>query len=104
MRELLEELERALTDLLLLGLATAGPETAARLDALSGKCEATGLHTGRALFAELAAAISERSHNLEKSDHRAAEAIFRAQYYITLCQQRLTEEDIRLRWQEGGQA
>ena len=103
MRELLQELEQALTDLLQMGFATAGPEMAVRLEELSRKCEDTGLHTGSTLFSELSGAISERSHSTQKSDQRAAEAMFRAQRYITLCQMRLTEEDIRLRWQEGGQ-
>lgn len=102
MRELLQELEQALTDLLLLGLATAGTDMVARMHGLSRKCEETGLHTGSSLFAELGRAIAERSHSVEKSDHRAAEAIFRAQHYITLCQTRMTEEDIRDRWQQGG--
>lgn len=102
MRELLQELEQALTDLLQMGLATAGPQMADRMGALAEKCEATGLHTGSAIFAQLSEAIRERGHNLKKTNMRAAEAIFRAQHYITLCQTRLTEEDIRLRWQEGG--
>ena len=104
MRELLQELEQALTDLLQMGLATAGPDMAKRMKDLSRSCEATGLHTGGALFAELSGAITERSHHLEKSEQRAAEAIFRAQYYITLCRERMTEEDIRLQWQEGGRS
>lgn len=103
MRQLLQEMEQALTDLLQMGLATAGPQMADRMGGLSEKCEATGMHTGGALFARLAEAIRERGHAMEKSDAGAAEALFRAQYYITLCQMRLTEEDIRLRWQEGGQ-
>lgn len=103
MRELLQELEQALTDLLQMGLATAGPEMAGRLEDLSEKCEAAGLHTGSILFAQLAGAISERSHSMDKTEQRAAEAIFRTQYYMTLCRTRMTEEEIRERWQQGGQ-
>lgn len=103
MRQLLEELEQALTDVLQMGLATAGPDMADRLESLAGRCETTGLHTGCALFTELGEAIRDRSHAMEKTDERAAEAIFRAQHYITLCRVRITEEDIRTRWQEGGQ-
>ena len=102
MRELLQELEQALTDLLQMGLATAGPDMVARMHGLSEKCEETGLHTGSTLFAELGRAIAERNHSVEKSEGRAAEALFRAQHYITLCQMRMTEEDIRQRWQQGG--
>ena len=102
MRDLIPQLEQALTDLLLLGLATSGPEMGARLEVLSRQCEHTGLHTGSTLFSELAQAIAQRSHAMEKSDHRAAEAMCRARHYITLCQTRMTEEDIRQRWQQGG--
>lgn len=102
MKELICELEQALTDLLLQGLSTAGPEMAERLEALARKCEHTGLHTGSALFSELSQAIRERSHAMEKSDLRASDAMCRARHYITLCQTRMTEEDIRERWQQGG--
>ena len=102
MKELLDDLERGLTDLVLLGLATAGPDMVARMHGLAKKCEDTGLHTGAELFAELGRAIAERNHTLEKTDHRAVQAICRAQHYITLCRTRMTEEDIRDRWQQGG--
>lgn len=104
MRELLDDLERGLTDLLQMGLATAGPDMAKRLGELSDKCESTGLHTGAALFAEIDRLLQERSHAVEKTDRKLTAAVFRAEHYITLCRQRLTEEDIRRRWQEGGTA
>lgn len=102
MKLLFDEMERALTDLLQMGLATAGPEMAKRLDDLSRRCEDTGLHTGRELFGELSRLLTERGHSLSKSDLPITAAICRAEHYITLCRTRLTEEDIRAKWQEGG--
>ena len=102
MRELLDELERGLTDLLQMGLATAGPDMALRLEDLGTRAENAGLHTGGALFSEIARLLSERSHSLLKTDRSLTAAAFRAEHYITLCRTRMTEEDIRNRWQEGG--
>lgn len=102
MKLMLDEMERALTDLLQMGLATAGPEMAKRLEDLARRCEDTGLHTGGALFGEISRLLTERSHSLNKTDLPIAAAICRAEYYITLCRSRMTEEDIRARWQKGG--
>ena len=46
--------------------------------------------------------LDERAHTMSKTDLDTAAAVFRVQHYITLCRARLTEEDIRARWQEGG--
>ena len=46
MRELLDDLMTALTDLLQCGFASCPPETAERLKRLGARCENTGLHTG----------------------------------------------------------
>ena len=102
MKTLLDDLERALTDLFQMGLATAGPDMAKRLEELSGRCEHTGLHTGAALFAEIARRLSERTHSMDKTDLDLTAAVCRAEYYIILCRSRMAEEDIRARWQEGG--
>ena len=102
MNELLDELERGLTDLLQMGLATAGADMVRRLHELSNRAESAGLHTGGALFSQIASLLEERSHTMAKTDLDIAAAVFRAQHYITLCRARLTEEDIRARWQEGG--
>ena len=102
MNELLNELERGLTDLLQMGLATAGEDMVRRLHELSDRAEAAGLHTGGALFSQIATLLEERAHTMAKTDLEIAAAVFRAQHYITLCRARLTEEDIRARWQEGG--
>lgn len=102
MKELLGDLERSLTDLLQMGLATAGADMVRRLRELSDRAEGAGLHTGGALFSQIATLLEERAHTMAKTDLELANAVFRAQHYITLCRARLTEEDIRARWQEGG--
>lgn len=102
MNELLDELERGLTDLLQMGLATAGADMVRRLRELSDRAEGAGLHTAGALFFQIATLLEERAHTMAKTDLDTAAAVFRAQHYITLCRARLTEEDIRARWQEGG--
>lgn len=102
MKTLLDDLGRALTDLLQMGLATAGPDMTKRLRDLSKQCETTGLHTGAALFAELSRLLTERSHTMDKMDLALTALVCRCEHYITLCRTRMTEEDIRIRWQEGG--
>lgn len=102
MNELLNDLEHGLTDLLQMGLATAGADMVRRLRELSDRAEGAGLHTGGVLFSQIATLLDERAHTMAKTDLETAAAVFRAQHYITLCRARLTEEDIRARWQEGG--
>ncbi len=102
MRQILDEMERTLTDLLQMGLATAGPDMAKRLRDQSERCEATGLHTGATLLLEIDRLLDERSHSVDKTDLPLTAAICRTEHYITLCRTRMTEEDIRRRWQEGG--
>ena len=102
MTTILDEMEQALTDLLQMGLATAGPDLAQRLLELSNRCEGAGLHTGAALFGELSRLLKERSHSLDKTDLTSTAQICRAEHYITLCRSRMTEDQIRVRWQEGG--
>lgn len=102
MKLLLDDMERALTDLFQMGFATAGPGMARRLGDLADQCESTGLHTGSTLFSELSRLLSERSHSMDKSDLPLTGLVCRAQHYITLCRTRMTGEDIRARWQEGG--
>lgn len=102
MKTILDELERALTDLLQMGLATAGADMVKRFRALSEQCEETGFHTGAGLFDEICRLLEQRSHTMAKTDRALAGAICRAEHYITLCRSRMTEEEIRMRWQEGG--
>lgn len=100
MTELLKEMERALADLLQSGLATGGPAAVSRLEKLKVRCGDVGLHTGAALLGELAAALSARSHRVEKDDQPAAAAFFRTVRYIELCREKLQETEIWRRWQE----
>lgn len=102
MRDLLNDLELALTDLMQTGAATAGPETVRRMETLSEKSEGAGLHTGGTLFGEIARLLRDRGHTMEKSDRELTAAVCRAVRYIELCRERMTEDDIRARWQEGG--
>lgn len=102
MQRLLEELERALTDLLQMGLATAGPDLAARFSHLAQQAENIGAHTASRLCADIGTLLDQRAHALEKNDRAVTAAVFRAVHYITLCRTRMTEQDIRDRWQEGG--
>lgn len=102
MKQLLDDLERALTDLYQMGLATAGPDMAARMQRLADTAGAAGFHTGAALFAEISRLLTARSHSMDKTNADLTAAVCRAEHYITLCRQRLTEEDIRRRWRDGG--
>ena len=102
MRDFLDDFERALTDLLQMGLATAGADLERRFTRLSEQAENSGAHTGAALCGEIAGLLEKRTHDLNKTDLTLTAAVFRAEHYITLCRSRMTEEDIRRRWQEGG--
>ena len=102
MNRILDDLEQGLTDLLQMGLATAGPDMAQRLWELSARCDGAGLHTGADLFAEISRLLKERSHRVDKTDLPITALICRAEHYITLCRSRMTEDQIRMRWQEGG--
>lgn len=102
MNALLDDLHLGLTDLMQRGLATAGPDTYKHFSDLSERCDAAGLHTGAELFSTLSRLLTERLDRMEKSDLEITAAICCAEHYITLCRRRMTEEDIRTRWQEGG--
>lgn len=102
MRQLLDDMELALTDLFQMGLSTAGPDMAKRMAELSRRCADMGLHTGGALFGTIAKGLEAQAHSLLKNEWDLAAAVCRAQHYITLCRERMTEEDIRQRWQKGG--
>lgn len=102
MRALLDDLQLALTDLMQTGLATAGADTVKRFRELSVRCESSGLHNGSELFGTIARLLGDRAHAEVKSDTKLTGAVCRAEHYITLCLERLTEDDIRARWQEGG--
>lgn len=102
MRTFLDDFERALTDLLQMGIATAGPDMAKRFSDLGEQAEAIGVHTAANLCGGISRLLGQRSHDLNKTDLLLTAAVFRAGHYIMLCRDRMTEEDIRRRWQEGG--
>lgn len=102
MKNFLDDFQRALTDLLQMGLATAGPDMAERFARLSQQAETTGAHTASRLCADIGELLTRRAHALEKNDRDLTAAVFRAVHYITLCRSRMTEQDIRARWQKGG--
>ena len=102
MNEILDELYLSLTDLMQHGLATAGYDTAKHFFTLSDRCAAAGLHTGAQLAAELSRLMTARLDRMEKSDLEITAALCRMEHYITLCRHWMTEEDIRRRWQQGG--
>ena len=102
MRTFLDDFERALTDLLQMGIATAGADMWKRFARLGEAAGNIGAHTGASLCGEIAKLLEQRTHDLNKTDLTLTAAVFRAEHYITLCRARMTEEDIRRRWQEGG--
>lgn len=102
MRARFDDMELALTDLMQTGLATAGPDAVKRFADLSRKAEAAGLHTGSTLLKTISEQLEHRAHTTEKTDIELTSAVCRLEHYITLCRERLTEDDIRSRWQEGG--
>ena len=90
-----------LTDLLQSGMDTGGPSAVPRLRRLAVRCEDVGLHTGGALLTGLAEALDARSHTVTKDDLPAAALLCRAARYVSLCRERLEEEDIRAGWQSA---
>lgn len=99
MTECLEEMERALADLLQSGLTTGGPAAVPRLEKLAVRCEDVGLHTGGALLRELAAALSARAGRVEKDDEALSALFFRTARYLELCREKFQETEIQRRWQ-----
>lgn len=99
MRELLDDMELALTDLMQSGFSTGGPAAAKRLHSLSLACEERGLHTGGTLLTEIERALGSRSHTVEKDDLPLAATVCRTVQYIQLCREKLQEEQILQRWQ-----
>lgn len=101
MTDLLNEMERGLTDLLHTGLATWGGGQ--RFQKLAADCEAQGLHTGAALMNRIGQLLEERNHAAQKDDDPLAAEICRTVRYITLCREKNQEDSILIRWQsEGG--
>ena len=97
MKELLNEMERAMADVMLSGYS-AGTGIASRFRELSNECDRYGLHTGSELMAQIARALEQRTHSMEKEDLALTGHICQAAHYVTLCKEKLQETDIVLRW------
>ena len=103
MNPCLNAMEARLTDLLHTGLDTGAVDSAADFRRLAERCEACGLHTGRALMEQVWTLLDARAHALDKQDAPLLEAIFQAEHYITLCRERWQEIEILNRWQRNRQ-
>lgn len=100
MNQCLNAMEARLTDLLQTGLDTGSTDSAADFQHLAEQCETCGLHTGHALMEQLANLLDRRTHTLDKQDGLLLDAIFQAEHYISLCQERWQEIEILRSWQE----
>lgn len=101
MTDLLNDMERALTDLLQTGFATW--DSGARFLKLARDCEARGLHTGGVMMTRIGELLNARNHAAQKDDHPLAASVCRAARYINLCREKNREDAILARWQsEGG--
>ena len=100
MKELLQEIQQALADLLRSGLDAAGPTAADRLRRLADRCEDTGLHTGAALLTQLAGQLEARAHAIHKNDLPLTQTLCRLARYCDLCEEKEQEQAILRRWRE----
>ena len=105
MTALLDDMERALADLMLSGFSS-GANMPERFRHLAADCENRGLHTGASLMGSVAAGLQERSHSIQKEDLTLTANICRAVRYVELCREKLLESQIRTRWDgiTGGKA
>ena len=90
MRELLDDLMTALTDLLQCGFASCPPETAERLKRLGARCENTGLHTGGTGMKEIGELLEEQRHAQEKDPEPLTRAVCRMVRYVELCREKMS--------------
>lgn len=97
MKELLDDMERAMADLMLSGYAT-GAELAGRFRNLGTECSRIGLKNGGAWMEEIARALEQRTHSVRKEDLVITELLCRAVGYVRLCREKLQEEEIAVRW------
>ena len=99
MRELLDALMTALTDLLQCGFASCPPETAERLKRLGARCENTGLHTGGEGMKEIGELLEGQRHAQEKDPCRMVR-------YVELCREKMSLDLVEENWknEERGKA
>lgn len=100
MTQLLDEMERLLSDLLQAGFSTGGISAGRRAEILSDQCEESGLHTAAALLKKIAEELKSRSFQTEKDDRELMAQICAAVRYIELAREQLQEQQILDRWAE----
>ena len=98
MRDLLDDMQRAMADLLLSGYSS-GESISHRLRNLGEECARRGLHTGAALMVSIAQSLENRAHTMQKEDFLLTAQICKAMRYVELCTEKLQETDIALRWE-----
>lgn len=99
MKLLLEDMERAMADVMLSGYS-AGAGIAPKFRELSADCARHGLHTGADLMMQIAQGLERRGHSMQKEDLDLTGRICRAVHYVSLCKEKLQETDITTRWDE----
>ena len=98
MRDLLDDMQRAMADLLLSGYSS-GAGISHRFRSFGEACARSGLHTGAELMERVAQSLEDRSHAMQKEDLALTGEICRAMRYVELCTEKLQETDIALRWE-----
>lgn len=98
MRELLDDMQRAMADLMLSGYSS-GEAISQRFRHLGEECAQCGLHTGADLMTQIGKTLEIRSHSMQKEDLPLTSKICRAMRYVELCREKLQETDIALRWE-----
>ena len=97
MNALLDDMERAMADLMLSGYGT-GAELAGRFRLLGEECSRIGLQNGGAWMEEIALGLEKRTHSIQKEDLALTENLCRAASYVRLCREKIQETQIIERW------
>ena len=100
MKELLQEIQQALADLLRGGLQPPRPTGPARLRGRAARCEDPGPPTGAALLTQLAGQLEARAHAIHKNDLPLTQTLCRLARYCELCEEKEQEQAILRRWRE----
>ena len=100
MTQLLEDMERLLSDLMQAGFSTGGPSAGQRAEKIAGQCEVMGLHTASEILSKIGLALCQRAFQAEKDDRELMANICAAVGYIELAREQLRERQIEARWQE----
>ena len=106
MRELLDDMMTALTDLLQCGFASCPPETEERFRRLGAGCENTGLHTGGTGMKEIGELLERQRHAQEKDPEPLTRAVSRMVCYVELCREKMSLDLVEDNWknEERGKA